>query len=81
MRSARSAEIFAELEQQGAEEFAAEGLKGAAQRTLDLRYRRQGYELNVAYDPRDAGAVDRGISSRCISSDMDFRMRRGRLKL
>ena len=28
------------------------GLKGAAQRTLDLRYRRQGYELNVEYDPQ-----------------------------
>ena len=32
--------------------FAAEGLKGMVQRTLDLRYRRQGYELNVEYDPR-----------------------------
>ena len=27
-------------------------LKGTAQRTLDLRYRRQGYELNVEYDPQ-----------------------------
>ncbi len=36
----------------GIEEFAAEGLKGTAQRTLDLRYRRQGYELNVEYDPQ-----------------------------
>ena len=26
------------------------GLKGAAHRSLDLRYRRQGYELNVAFD-------------------------------
>jgi N-methylhydantoinase A len=43
---------FRELEQMGAEEFAAEGLKGTAQRTLDLRYRRQGYELNVEYDPQ-----------------------------
>lgn len=42
---------FAELEQQGAEEFAAEGLRGVPQRTLDLRYRHQGYELNVDFDP------------------------------
>jgi N-methylhydantoinase A len=41
---------FRELEQQGAEDFAAMGLKGAAHRSLDLRYRRQGYELNVAFD-------------------------------
>jgi N-methylhydantoinase A len=42
---------FAELEQQGAEEFAAKGLRGVPQRTLDLRYRHQGYELNVDFDP------------------------------
>jgi N-methylhydantoinase A len=41
---------FADLEQRGAAEFAAEGLEGVAQRTLDMRYRRQGYELNVPYD-------------------------------
>ncbi len=45
-------EIFSELEKQGAAEFAAEGLSGAAQASLDLRYRGQGYELNVRYDPR-----------------------------
>jgi N-methylhydantoinase A len=33
-------------------EFAAEGLIGAAVRSVDLRYRRQGYELNVGYDPQ-----------------------------
>ena len=43
---------FAELEQSGGAEFAAEGLQGIAQRTIDVRYRRQGYELNVAYDER-----------------------------
>jgi N-methylhydantoinase A len=56
---------FAELEQQGAADFAAEGSAGAAQhsvalRSIDLRYRRQGYELNVAYDserPKDAIAA------------------------
>jgi len=42
---------FGELEEQGAAEFAAEGLSGVAQRSVDLRYRRQGYELNVGYDP------------------------------
>jgi N-methylhydantoinase A len=45
------AEIFADLEQLGTAEFSAEGLAGVLQRTLDLRYRRQGYELNVDYDP------------------------------
>ena len=56
---------FAELEQQGAADFAAGGSAGAAQhsvarRSIDLRYRRQGYELNVAYDserPKDAIAA------------------------
>jgi N-methylhydantoinase A len=43
------AESFAELERHGVAEFAAEGI---AQRTLDMRYRRQGYELNVPYDPQ-----------------------------
>jgi N-methylhydantoinase A len=41
---------FVELEQRGAAEFAAEGRVGSTQRTLDMRYRRQGYELNVPYD-------------------------------
>jgi len=41
---------FLELEQRGVAEFAAEGLHGTALRTLDVRYRRQGYELNVPYD-------------------------------
>jgi N-methylhydantoinase A len=45
-------EIFGGLEKQGAAEFAEEGLNGVAERSLDLRYRRQGYELNVEYDPR-----------------------------
>ena len=47
---ARAAELFAELDQRGRAEFAAEGLEGTAERTVDLRYRRQGYELNVAWD-------------------------------
>jgi len=42
--------VFAELEQRGTADFAAEGLLGVAQRSVDLRYRRQGYELNVAFD-------------------------------
>ncbi len=48
---ANLAEHFADLEQLGAAEFAAERLTGTAQRTLDIRYRRQGYELNVDFDP------------------------------
>jgi N-methylhydantoinase A len=45
-------EIFGELEKQGAAEFTAGGLSGVAQRSADLRYKRQGYELNVRYDPQ-----------------------------
>jgi N-methylhydantoinase A len=46
-------EIFGELSGEGSAEFAAEGLKGVVQRSVDLRYRGQGYELNVAYDPQE----------------------------
>jgi N-methylhydantoinase A len=44
-------DIFTELEQRATAEFSAEGLRGVTERTVDLRYRRQGYELNVPYDP------------------------------
>jgi N-methylhydantoinase A len=44
------AEHFAELEQRGAAEFAAAKLRGVVQCSVDLRYRGQGYELNVPYD-------------------------------
>jgi N-methylhydantoinase A len=46
----RVGDLFAELEERGRAEFAAEGLEGTAERSVDLRYRRQGYELNVAWD-------------------------------
>jgi len=46
----RVRDVFAQLEQQGRAELAAEGLEGTAERTLDVRYRRQGYELNVDWD-------------------------------
>jgi N-methylhydantoinase A len=45
-------DIFAELEQPGITDFAADGLRGVARRTVDIRYRQQGYELNVDYDGR-----------------------------
>ena len=51
------ADSFAELERRGIAEFAAEGLHGMALRTVDIRYRRQGYELNIPYHaqvPEDA---------------------------
>ena len=48
-------EIFDELEKQGATELLAEGLTGVAERSLDLRYRGQGYELNVEFDPQTPG--------------------------
>jgi N-methylhydantoinase A len=46
------ADLFAELDQRGAAEFSTEGLHGTVLHTLDVRYRGQGYELNVAYDPQ-----------------------------
>ncbi len=44
-------DTFAELEQQGFNEFAIEGLQGTSFRSVDLRYRGQGYELNIPYGP------------------------------
>lgn len=41
--------VFRELEQLGVDEFRAEGLTGQAFRSVDLRYRGQGYELNVPF--------------------------------
>ena len=38
---------FLELERRGQEEMAAERLRGIAQRSLDMRYAGQGYELNI----------------------------------
>jgi N-methylhydantoinase A len=50
---------FAELEQLGKEEFAAEGLEGVPHRSIDVRYRQQGYDLNVPYEVSSPGnAID-----------------------
>lgn len=43
-------DFFAKLEEQGRAEFAAEGLEGVPERSVDMRYRHQGYELNVRWD-------------------------------
>ena len=43
---------FAELESAGAEDFRREGLAGESHRSVDLRYRGQGYELNVPFSPQ-----------------------------
>jgi N-methylhydantoinase A len=52
-------DCFAELEQRGVAEFTLEGLQGVALRTVDVRYRSQGYEMNVPYDPHaPANAVE-----------------------
>jgi N-methylhydantoinase A len=51
--------IFAELEQRGTAELTTEGLKGLAERTVDIRYRRQGYELNVPYDEQSTQSFHR----------------------
>ena len=44
-------EAFAELERLGFNEFETEGLEGKSFRSVDLRYRGQGYELNIPYGP------------------------------
>jgi N-methylhydantoinase A len=41
--------IFAELEERGSQDFRSEGLEGSAFRSADLRYKGQGYELNVPF--------------------------------
>jgi len=43
--------VFSELEELGTEEFRAENLTGQSFRSVDLRYKGQGYELNVPYGP------------------------------
>jgi N-methylhydantoinase A len=50
-------DIFGRIERQGFEEFAAEALQGSPHRSVDLRYRGQGYELNVPYDPHSPSAA------------------------
>jgi N-methylhydantoinase A len=47
-------ESFAGLESKGAENFAAEGLQGAAHRSADLRYQGQGYDINIPFSPNMA---------------------------
>ncbi len=47
-------ESFAELEAQGAADFAAENLAGTAHRSADLRYHGQGYDLNIPFSPNMA---------------------------
>jgi N-methylhydantoinase A len=44
-------DAFLELEERARSEFEAEHLDGVAMRSVDLRYRGQGYELNVAFSP------------------------------
>jgi N-methylhydantoinase A len=43
-------DTFVKIEQLATADFAAEGLQGTPQRSIDIRYRRQGYELNVPYE-------------------------------
>lgn len=44
---------FRALEEQAHHEFAEEGLEGSSTYSLDLRYRGQGYELNVSWSAAD----------------------------
>jgi N-methylhydantoinase A len=61
--------IFVELEQRGVAEWAAEGLQGLAERTVDIRYRRQGYELNVPYHAQSIQSFHRLHQQRYGFSD------------
>ena len=38
--------------------MAAEGLQGVAERTVDIRYRRQGYELNVPFNGSPSQSIE-----------------------
>jgi N-methylhydantoinase A len=49
--------LFAELEARGTTDFAAEELHTQANQSIDVRYRGQGYELNVPYDPESAASA------------------------
>jgi N-methylhydantoinase A len=50
---------FDELERRARKEFIADNLQGTAHRSLDLRYRRQGYELNVPFGVDSIAAFHR----------------------
>jgi N-methylhydantoinase A len=41
--------VFAEMDAAGAQDFAQEGIEGTSHRSVDMRYRGQGYEINVPY--------------------------------
>jgi N-methylhydantoinase A len=47
---AEAGSILAEMEELARAEFAAEGLDGVCELSLDVRYQRQGYELHVPFD-------------------------------
>ena len=48
---------FTALEEQAAADFADEGLAFTTERSLDLRYRGQGYELNLPYDSSEPSSA------------------------
>jgi len=48
--------LFAALEAQGRADFNAEGLQGIAQPSLDIRYARQAYDLNVRWEQENPQA-------------------------
>jgi len=47
-------DVFSAMEELGAAEFSTDGLIGVPQRSVDLRYAGQGYELNIPFGPRIA---------------------------
>jgi N-methylhydantoinase A len=47
-------DVFTEMEALGVADFEREGIAGVSHRSCDLRYRGQGYELNVPFGPEMA---------------------------
>lgn len=62
---------FKELEERGQVEFAAEGLKGLAARSLDIRYAGQGYELAIDWSTGFTDSFHREHERRYGYSDVN----------
>ncbi|HEY2857513.1 MAG TPA: hydantoinase/oxoprolinase family protein, partial [Terracidiphilus sp.] len=48
--------VFTEMEAVARDDFAREGMEGVSQRSVDMRYRGQGYEINVPHGAEMAAA-------------------------
>ena len=73
---ARSEDAFAELETAAQEDSSARNWRALPQRSVDLRYRGQGYELNVPYCGPDGCGISRTASARLWISNEEQAGRR-----